>query len=79
MNSSPMDISGARELLTSGLGRGFLRAATAVETAGTATALSAPSRMLRSPEDALDRVPVDRTVGVHGLINKSHFAGGAPA
>ncbi|MEV6742590.1 hypothetical protein AB0N14_39330 [Streptomyces sp. NPDC051104] len=42
MNTSAMDISGARELLISGLGRrGFLRAATAVTTAGTATALSA--------------------------------------
>lgn len=69
MNTSAMDPGEARELLISGLGRrGFLRAATAVTTAGAATTLlSSGTAQAAQPATALPKEILQPRMGpIHG-------------
>ncbi|MFJ2827950.1 acetamidase/formamidase family protein [Streptomyces sp. NPDC087263] len=77
MNTSAMDPGDARELLISGLGRrGFLRAATAVTTAGTAaTLLSSGTAQAAQPTTAL---PEEILQPGKGPIHGKHYVPSLP-
>jgi acetamidase/formamidase len=77
MNTSAMEPGDARELLISGLGRrGFLRAATAVTTAGTAaTLLSSGTAQAAQPTAAL---PKEILQPGRGPIHGKHYVPSLP-